>query len=475
LHALLEAYPFLLDFLPAYNEKFSLLKNKAMRATMGRMATLSMIAGIGGVPLETLVRDIAAEIRKRTGEDVETEAPAAGKDRAVALSELKEIILDLHRGVEFAEVKARFDRLMGEIDPSEITTMEEQLIRDGMPAEEIQKLCDLHVSVFREALEHQKAPDVPPGHPVYTYLEENKVFGEILCSFDTAVARLAVNPDEQMLRAVRVDLGDAFYRLRRIDTHYLRKEHQLFPFLEKHGVTGPSQVMWGIHDEIRALLKDLDAALQEGDISALEDKGPKVSRAITEMIYKENTILYPMALDTLSEEEWREMRRGEDAIGYAFVTPGSEWPEGGGAGAAGAGAAPEYLTLDTGKLTPDQVNLLLAHLPVEVSFVDENDTVRYYSDTPDRIFPRSPAVIGRTVQNCHPPKSIHVVNRILDAFRAGERDHSEFWIETQGRFLSITYHAVRDRQGTYRGCIEVTQDITRLRGLTGEQRLLDWE
>ncbi len=133
------------------------------------------------------------------------------------------------------------------------------------------------------------------------------------------------------------------------------------------------------------------------------------------------------------------------------------------------------VALDTGSLTPEQINLMLVHMPVDVSFVDENDTVVYYSATPERIFPRSPGVIGRKVQNCHPPKSLDTVNRILEAFKAGRRDEAEFWIEMDGKFIHIRYFALRDAGRRYRGCLEVSQDVTGIRALQGQKRLLDWE
>ena len=133
------------------------------------------------------------------------------------------------------------------------------------------------------------------------------------------------------------------------------------------------------------------------------------------------------------------------------------------------------LSLDTGQLSVEQINIMLKHLPVDVSFVDASDELRYYSDTPQRIFARTPAVIGRKVQNCHPPKSVHVVQKIIDAFRAKEKDTAEFWIELKGRFIHIRYFAMRDKEGNYRGTLEVSQDVTEIRKLEGERRLLDWE
>lgn len=474
-HDLLDSYPFLLDFLANYNPKFSILRNRTMRATMGRMATLSKVASMGDIRLNILLTDISKEIEKHTGEIIETELSNSIKDNREALDTLKGIIMDLHKGVEFSEVKNRFDTLMGEIDPSQITDMEEQLIREGMPAEEIQRLCDLHVSVFRDALEKKEPVEAPSGHPVHTYMAENTVFTGIVTTVDTLIGELSKNPTQGNFQGLKNDIEGVIRKLSEIEKHYQRKEYQLFPFLEKHGITGPSQVMWGIHDEVRALFKDIGKAIEEGKVEIITEKAPRLSRTIIEMIYKENTILFPMAMETLTEEEWKELRSGEDEVGYAFVLPGSEWPDKTAAVTGTEGQkSTEYLHLDTGELSPGQINLMLTHLPVEVSFVDENDEVRYYSDTKDRIFPRSPGIIGRKVQNCHPPKSIHIVNHILDAFRSGVKDYADFWINMNGKVIYISYYAVRDRQGAYRGTIEVTQDITRISRLTGERRLLDW-
>jgi DUF438 domain-containing protein len=201
-----------------------------------------------------------------------------------------------------------------------------------------------------------------------------------------------------------------------------------------------------------------------------------MAKMIRDMIYKEEHILFPMALETLDEGEWARVRKGEEEIGYAWIRPETGWkpaeqsfPQALMAEKAGS------LNFDTGQLTADQVNLILTHLPVDISFVNENDEVSYYSATPDRIFPRSPAVIGRKVQNCHPPKSVGMVEKILSSFRDGSKDEAEFWIQMAGRFIQIRYFAVRDSAGRYRGCLEVSQDVTHIRELAGQKRLLDWD
>jgi hypothetical protein len=196
---------------------------------------------------------------------------------------------------------------------------------------------------------------------------------------------------------------------------------------------------------------------------------------LKDMIYKEEHILFPMTLETLSDDDWAKVMTGEGEIGYAWIEPEKGWRP------TSAATQVEMMTgkvgslnLDTGQLTVEQVNLMLTHLPVDLSFVNANDEVIYYSNTEDRIFPRSPGIIGRTVQNCHPPKSVDVVEKILDEFKSGSKDTADFWIQMRGRFIYIRYFAVRDSNGTYKGCLEVSQDVTDIRSLQGEKRLLDW-
>jgi DUF438 domain-containing protein len=200
---------------------------------------------------------------------------------------------------------------------------------------------------------------------------------------------------------------------------------------------------------------------------------------IKDMIYKEEQILYPMSLDTLSDDDWEKVRSGEEEIGYAWVQPEGGFPLSKAKKERPDKPSEEQtkgtLPLDTGHLTLEHINLILTHLPVDISFVNVNDEVMYYSDTAERLFPRSPGVIGRKVQKCHPPTSVHVVDRILNEFKAGKKNVAEFWIQLSGKFIHIRYFAVRDATGTYKGTLEVSQDIIPIKKLEGERRLLDWK
>ena len=486
---LLKEHPFLEDFLVTLSPKFKGLKNPIMRKTIGKVATLGKVAGIGGLDLDDLLAALTKEIDRQTGEDVAPLEPTPdGDDGAVSDPEkkqqiLKEIIKSLHDGEDMQAVKQRFNQLVKGVEATEIAKMEQALMDEGLPAEEIKRLCDVHVEIFKEALQEQDRPESPLGHPVHTFMKENRASEKILSETSMLLGRIGHPPGAEAFDVNKQALGAQIERLSEIDIHYTRKENQLFPMLEAHHFTGPSQVMWSIHDDIRTGLKKAREALARSDAESTITPLKEAIQAIRDMIYKEEHILYPASLDMLTDQEWIRVKEGEADIGFAWVVPDAGWPEDIIQETEAPAPEPEEvvediagaLGLDTGRMTLEQINLMLTHLPVDLTFVDENDRVAYYSEGPERIFPRSPAIIGREVRNCHPPKSVHLVNQILDAFKSGSRDTAEFWIELGGKFIYIRYFAVRDKTGYYRGCLEVSQDLTRIRKLEGQNRLLDWE
>lgn len=382
---------------------------------------------------------------------------------------LKHVIHRLHEGETVEQVKAEFADLLEEVGAGEIAELEQALIAEGFPESEIKRLCDVHVAVFRESLDAQGEPSSPSGHPVDTFRAENEAAAKVLDALEAAIQA-----------GEWAEARKGLQQLREYDAHYLRKENILFPFLEKHGFTGPSSVMWAIHDDVRAGWKELDGLLgDKPDVGRVAEVFGPLATAIREMFYKEENILYPTALEKLTPEEWAAIRAQETEIGYCFVEPGEEWGADGAPSLAAepieaiSGASGDLLSLSTGALTLQQVNWLLTNLPVDVTYVDANDEVRFFSATKERIFPRSPAIIGRKVQKCHPPASVDKVQAIVNDFREGRRDEAEFWIQLGGKFIHIRYYAIRDEQGGYQGTLEVSQDVTHIRALEGERRLLD--
>ncbi|MGQ9662745.1 MAG: DUF438 domain-containing protein [Kiritimatiellia bacterium] len=461
IHDLIEEHPELLNFLASYRPEFQTLGNAALRASMGQVATLERVAAMAGVPVEQLIADIHKQLSG-------SKATILSND-ASRLERLKRVIRALHEGGSVEQLRAEFVQLLQETDPTEIARLEEELIREGMPVEAIHRLCDLHVNLFRHALEQQAESNVPAWHPIHTYRVENK---EIRRRAEVW-SELCRHPELDSPERV-AELSKALEALAAVELHYRRKENQLFPYLERKDFAGPAQVMWAVHDDVRRLIKELGMAIQERNAEDIRTKGIELARVVTEMMYKEEKILFPNSLRLLSEEEWRSVRRGEDEIGYILGTPPPA-PSMGGASRDGSVQRQPLIQLSVGALTLEQLDRMLVSLPFEFSFVDHEDTVRFYSGHTQRIFPRSPGVIGRKVQNCHPPKSLAQVNAILKAFRAGTRDRAEFWINYHGRFLYIIYSAVRSPDGRYLGTVEATLDATRIRQLEGERRLLQWD
>lgn len=399
-------------------------------------------------------------------------------NRAQRVRTLKSIIQRLHGGEAPDAVRSSLKELVCQTDYSEVMAMEQELIADGMPVEEIQSMCDLHSQVTREVLVQLAPAPLPPGHPVDTMRRENEALRECIARLQTAMNRVLETADEGDAAGPLMDWRQALNDLQDVDKHYQRKEHLLFTCLERHGITGPSKVMWGKDDEIRELLKDLSAALRERDTSVAEWKllaattGAAAAAAVKEMIYKEEQILLPICLERFTADEWAEIWASSPRYGWCLVEPreGYKPVE---LAAAGRPAA-DGVSLPTGSLSLEQLIAIFSTLPVDLTFVDADDRVAFFSEGPNRVFARSRAIIGRMVQNCHPPRSVDVVDRILNDFREGRQNVAEFWIPFTGRFVHIRYFAVRGEGGRYLGTLEVTQDVGPIRALEGERRLLQY-
>ena len=323
-------------------------------------------------------------------------------------------------------------------------------------------------------------PDVPEDHPLSHYYKENDEMRRLLL----AVEDLIQYP---MIKNQWLELYD---QIRQYPIHYQRKQNQLYPLLEKKGFDRPTTTMWNFDDIIRDEIKESLRLLEANDEEAFIAAQSELIANARDLMEKEETILYPTSYALISAEEFEDMKAGDQEIGFAFFTvdtPSSpnthhSSPKEGFAedlqallSKYGYSAGPQQeLDVATGKLTLEQINLIYQHLPIDISFVDENELVKFYSDTDHRIFPRSKNVIGRQVSNCHPRKSVHIVEEIVAKFRSGEQDKAEFWINKPEVFLYIVYFAVRDKQGRFRGVLEMMQDCTHIRELTGSQTLLTW-
>jgi len=399
---------------------------------------------------------------------------------------LKEAIKQLHAGVSPQEVKQRFRQVLESVSSEEIAKIEQELIKEGMPREEIQKLCDVHMAVFREQLEKQKL-DIPFGHPINILMEEHKIMLQLAEKLSTIANEVQQVSDISYV-------GDEIHHLEQIaedfrdsEKHYLREENVLFPSIEKHGITEPPAIMWMEHNQIREkknnlrkLIENYNAVNFQDFKKQLGETAESLNSILSSHFFKENSILFPTALRVITNEEWKQIRKEFDEIGYCCFTPPQltatpQMEEVKKEEAEAIAALEGILEFETGTLSKEEVEAILNTLPVDVTFVDKDDAVKYFSKGEKRIFVRTKAVIGRKVQLCHPQKSIHIVNRILEAFKTGKKDVAEFWIQMNNRLIHIRYLAVRDKNGKYMGTMEVTQDITDIKKIEGEKRLLDWK
>jgi hypothetical protein len=325
-------------------------------------------------------------------------------------------------------------------------------------------------------------PAVPPGHPVDTFLREIGAIADVARRMRALVDDVRAGLHERDIEATLELWRRLFNDLVEIEKHFRRKEELLFSRLERHDVTQFTRVTWARHDEIRQFLKRLDRELARADNTAetllhlANSTGGPVLDDVAAILAEEENVLLPTALRTLTENEWAEIWRYSPEYGWCLVVPREGYlPPAAAEPAEEDAIAPDCpLPLSTGRLTLAQLEALFRELPVELTFVDEDDRVRYFSPNRERIFDRNVATLGRKVEHCHPPKSVHFVRQILADFHSGAQSKAEFWIELDGRFLHVQFLALRDASGKYLGTLEVTQDATRLRRLQGERRLLDY-
>jgi DUF438 domain-containing protein len=395
---------------------------------------------------------------------------------------LKHMILQLHEGKAPDAVKKQLTRLLGTVPYNDVVEVEQELISEGLPQEEVLKLCDLHSAVLDGVLDHSEAKTAPPGHPVHTFQQENRALQHEIKSLDKLYTDVEQAENTDDLKAFFVGIHQRFNDIMDVEKHYLRKEYLLFPFLEKHEVTGPPTVMWGKHDETRELLKGALEALGETKGIDLDDAKTVIelvikpaSKAVADMIGKEEEILFPMSLDTLDDAEWFEIEKQSLEYGFCLYDPKEVWTPEGVKPDDGIPAERDKIQLPSGSFTVPELTTILNTIPFDLTFVDKEDRVKFFTQGKERIFARSRAILGRTVQQCHPPSSVHVVEKILDDFKSGREDHAAFWINMKDQFIHIEYFALRDEDAQYLGTIEVSQNLTEKRKLQGEQRLLHYK
>ena len=403
-----------------------------------------------------------------------SKSPVDMKERK---EKLKHAVEKLHKGAAVSDVKEEFKDILKDASPLEISKIEEELIEEGIPREKIQSLCDVHLELFKDSLQ-EPSPDLPETHPIYILMQEHKIILSAAIKLaelaQVCVADASQIPPPEVMSGIMKSLET----LKESANHYQREENVLFPMLEAHGIVQPPAIMWSEHDTVRGIEKTLFDLFETGPkldtraLTQLRTSALALSETLSSHFFKENNILFQTSLKLFSKEEWQKARADFDEIGYGiFIPKGMK------------GQTPEIqpvehsetsgmVTFETGAMKREVLEAMLNTLPVDITFVDEKDQVRYFSQSSERFFVRSKSVIGREVRNCHPQKSIEKVEQILDGFRSGTRDKAEFWIRMGQALIYIRYFPVRDSDGNYLGCLEVTQNITEIQKIEGEKRLL---
>lgn len=300
------------------------------------------------------------------------------------------------------------------------------------------------------------------NHPIKIYLKENILIKDFL----EKLKNISIHDDFEMFFNI-------FNNLCEIEKHYVRKENQLFPFIEKYGWNTTTQYMWTFHDQIREELKEIRIKIEKKDFEDITFSIKDLIDNINHMILLEETTLFPNAINALSSEDWDEISIGDKEVGYMmdveYIHPKDDKKR------RKIDLANDAIYFEEGYLTPTQINLIFKYLPIDITYVDENDKVIFYNNGDERIFPRSPGIIGREVKFCHPPKSVDNVLKILEEFKHGTKDSAEFWINFKDSFIHIRFFAIRDKNKNYKGVMEITQNVSDIKALEGERRILDWQ
>ncbi len=396
---------------------------------------------------------------------------------------LKSLILKLHEGASEEEVRSELLDTLSKIPYGEVVEVEQELISEGLPEEEVLQLCDAHSAVLDGNVDLTAQKEIPKGHPVDVMINENMALSKVCEDILDTISGIINEGVETSLKDKILELRALYNSLFDVDKLYQRKEYLIFPYLENQGITGPPKVMWGKHDEIRELIKGSIELLQAEGITFEEFKAasqliltPAV-KGVDEMIKKEEQILFPMALDKLTDLEWYEISKQSLEIGFCLYDPPVTWkPEWASDDTLSElNKSGENIHLPSGGFSVEELLSILNTLPVDMTFVDKNDKVKYFSQGKERIFQRNRAILNRDVRYCHPPASAHIVEKIIEDFKSGKQSRAPFWINMGGKMIHIEYFALRSEKGEYLGTLEVSHNVNVYRELEGEQRILSYK
>lgn len=400
------------------------------------------------------------------------------------------IIKDFFNEVPINSLQERFQELLGgKISPSEFALAEQKIKNYGISDTDLKNRLEDLIAIFKSSFETVSIDSLPAGHPIDTFTKENKAIKKLI----TEMRRKEANID---FNAIDADWwNNAYNQIQQIIIHYVRKENQLFPYLEQKGFDKPSTVMWALHDDIRNLIKFYSNLLQDGNYEELFSMQELLFSSIEDMIFKEEKILWPTSLDLLTQKEWVEIRKGEDEVGYCLIqnppvwTPEWSYPSENKIKNKSSKKAPAVqfnpsqahsptigdINLEVGSITPEQINLIFKHLPFDITYINEFDKICYYNNGEEGILPRSSDIVGKQIKYYFPHSSIHSVEKIIDEFKKGKRDRANFKINFHNKYFDIQYFAVRNEGGYYKGVLEVVYNTQTVIRSEEKQHLINWK
>ena len=377
---------------------------------------------------------------------------------------------------------------INKVQPYDVVAVVDRLMEEGIELAKVKTGINKTLNMFYSALIAQTVPDYHTIPFLKMLIDENAELNHRLIALRPDIKEvnskyIGETEKNLVLKSIREKVNE----LTQFESHYIKKENIFFPYVEKHlKAYRCLPLMWSYHDDIRSFAKEIVGMIDSGSIDM-----KRLNRLIGDLFFtmyairfREEYILFPVVFDLIPATDWTAMMEQSFEVGFSFIDtpekpgktmsssldqkPGNSLKIMGAQELQGA-----LLDFETGQVSIEQAIMMLNHLPVDMTLVDENDEVRYFSTPGDRIFPRSKAIIGRKVENCHPPSSVHIVTELLDAFKAGEKDKESFWIQMGKKFILIQYFALRDDKGVYKGTLEVSQDVSEIRSLTGEKRLME--
>lgn len=384
------------------------------------------------------------------------------------LTNLTDFTRRLIKGGDGRSLILEFEDILSTVTPAETMQVLDNLLVSGVPHEVVKSNVGKILNVFFKSLNAHRWDKPAKGHFLHYLMLENREAEKLLAEIKT-INKVILKKESVRDPSLVSRLRSLMIRLRDYELHYLKKENILFPHIEK---VFPEyrclQIMWSFHDDFRRALKNILIILSEDspDFELLNKETGRLFFVVLPVIFREEQILFPVAIKAIPAISWDEMMSQSYEQGWCYIQPPEEYRK------KTKSQDNGIMNPGSGSLTTEQIRLVFNSLPVDITFIDENDEVKFFSESQERIFPRSASIIGRKVQNCHPPESVHTVNEIIASFRNGSEDHADFWINFKGKLIFIRYFAIRNENNEYRGTLEVTQDITEARQLSGERRLL---